>query len=119
LKLKKNELTDSERQRKEDIIRIQDLLKQGYQPVYIRQLTGHTYRTIRKYKTGDPDIMCRNPLLDKKKASKLDAYASVIIQRLSEGMMLKDIKESLLIFIVIAKALLRKMIWNIIQAKIL
>lgn len=88
---KKNELTESEKRRKEDIILIQELLGQGYQPVYIRELTGHTYRTIRKYKTGDPDILCRNSITGRKRDSKLDAYANTIIQKLSEGMILKDI----------------------------
>jgi hypothetical protein len=66
-------------------------LGQGYQPVYIRKLTGHTYRTIRKYKTGAPDILCRNPASGKKRESKLDAYSNIIIDKLSEGMILKDI----------------------------
>lgn len=91
LMIKKNELTDSEKRRKEDIILIQNLLGQGYQPFYIRGLTGHTYRTIRKYKSGDPDVLCRYSTSGRKKSSKLDVFADVIVQKLSEGVILKDI----------------------------
>jgi hypothetical protein len=54
-------------------------------------LTGHTYRTIRKYKTGDPDILCRNLSTAKRRDSKLDVYRNLIIRKLSEGVILKDI----------------------------
>lgn len=90
-RIKKNELTESEKRRKEDIIRIQELLREGYQPVYIRQLTGHTYRTIRKYRDGDPDVLCRSAFTGKKSCSRLDQYADTIILYLSEGKILKDI----------------------------
>jgi len=67
------------------------MLVQGYQPVYIRELTGHTYKTIRKYKSGDPDILCRNTTNARKRTSMLDNYANLIVEKLNEGIMLKDI----------------------------
>lgn len=70
---------------------MQGLLAKGYPPVYIRELTGHTYKTIRKYKSGEPDLLCRNLSARKKRKSKLDSFASIILQKLSEGMILKDI----------------------------
>ena len=84
-------MTDSEKRKKEDIIRIQEMLAQGYQPVYIRELTGHTYKTIRKYKSGDPEILCKNTANARKRTSILNNYANIIVEKLNEGMILKDI----------------------------
>ena len=67
------------------------MLSQGYQPVYIRELTGHTYKTIRKYKSGDPGVLCKNTANACKRTSILDNYANIIVEKLNEGMILKDI----------------------------
>ena len=91
--IKKNLYTDAEARRKEDIINVQALLNSGYTPSYIRGLTGHTYRTIRKFKDGDPDILCRNLANGKKKTSKLDIFADTIVFHMSKGVMLKEIFE--------------------------
>ena len=91
---KKNDLirrTEKEEHRRNEILKVQTLLQQGYRPVDIRNQLGYDYRTIRKYAACNPDNLCRNPLKGQQKSSILDPFAEIIFQKLKEGMVLTDI----------------------------
>jgi len=78
-------LTAAEKERKERIISIQGLLNQGYSASYIKKLFDTTYNSIRKYKTGDPDLLCRFP--EKPGVSGLiDPYREFILDCLNRKM---------------------------------
>ena len=92
--LKKNDLirrTEKEEHRRNEIIKVQTLLQQGYRPVDIRNQFGYDYRTIRKYAACNPDNLCRNPLKEQKKRSILDPFAEIILRKLKDGMVLTEI----------------------------
>jgi hypothetical protein len=87
-------LTVAERERKERICRIQELLNQGYPASSVKDLLGITYNTIRRYKDGDPDLLCRFP--EKQGAyNPLERYKEFIIDCLNKKMTLAAILEEI------------------------
>lgn len=73
-------MTDSQKRKREIIVQIQDYLSQGYSQKKICRLMNTIPRTVRKYSTGDPDILCR--VNYGSRSSILDAYCSQIIELL-------------------------------------
>jgi len=55
-----------------------------------------TYRQVRKFSSGDPDILCRGPSTGSLRDSILDQYLSFILEQLSLGIKGHRIYESLL-----------------------
>jgi hypothetical protein len=85
-KIKKNEgndFSDAEKRRYEDIIAIQDLLRQGYAPVRIKEMLSTTYNRIRRYATGDPENLCR---FNGTRTSEAEQYRQEIFDRLTKNM---------------------------------
>jgi len=79
-----SELTIAELRRKERICEIQYLLDQGYSAVYIKTLLKTSYNAIRRYKDGDPDLLCRWPDKPGSQSQALEFHREFIIQMLSE-----------------------------------
>jgi len=78
-------LTVAEKERKERICRIQELLNQGYPASRVKELLGISYNTIRRYKDGDPDLLCRFPE-KQESGSMIDKYKEFIIDCLNRKM---------------------------------
>jgi hypothetical protein len=79
-------LTAAENDRKARICEMQDLLNQGYPASSIKNLLGVTYNTIRRYKAGDPDLLCRFPEKQSSSGSLIDRYKEFIIDSLNKKM---------------------------------
>ena len=60
-------------------------MDQGYPAVYIKNLFGISYNTIRRYKEGDPDLLCRFP---KKQGvgNMIDKHKAFIIESMNRKM---------------------------------
>ena len=87
---KKNELTNDEKQRRETVIQIQSYLSQGYSSKVICDMLNTTYRLIRKFSKGDPDILCcRNK--SSPRMSELDQYKTIILKQLALNAEIKGI----------------------------
>ena len=84
----KYELSDAEKQRHEEIVKIQNYLADGYSPTQICSLMHTTYKRIRKYATGDAEKLCR---YTRNGTSKFDKYQGEIIELLKQNLQLKDI----------------------------
>lgn len=86
-------LSESENRRRELIITIQNLYKNGNFIREISRITGKERKTVRKYLEGDPYILCRS-----NKHSPLDAHTNFIINSIKEGLtasaIAKQIKEA-------------------------
>lgn len=74
-------LSESENRRRELIITIQNLYKNGNSIREISRITGKERKTVRKYLEGDPYILCRS-----NKHSPLDAHTNFIINSIKEGL---------------------------------
>lgn len=85
----------NENSRKEFIIEIQNLYKQGYSKTQIAMMLKTTRGTIRKYIDGNPDNLCIHGKRKKETYSLLDEYQHIIVNLLSQKMMYKDIFEIL------------------------
>lgn len=79
------ELTVAEEDRKARIYKIQELLNQGYSAGYIKDILGTTYNSIRRYKDGDPDLLCRFPEKDGV-SGIIEPYKEFIVDCLSKKM---------------------------------
>lgn len=91
---KKNDLirrTEKEEHCRNEILRVETLLQQGYRPVDIRNQLGYYYRTIRKYAACNPDNLCRNPLKEQKRIFILNPFTEIILQKLKDGMVITGI----------------------------
>jgi hypothetical protein len=86
-------MTDSQIRKREMIIQIQDYLSQGYSQTKICRLMKTIPRTVRKYGTGDPDILCLGNYGSR--ISILDEFCSQIIELLSQQMSFKDILQAI------------------------
>src|SRR5665648_270523 len=93
---KKNELTDDEKERRETVIQIQSYLSQGYSSKVICDMLNTTYRLIRKFSKGDPDILCCRNKSSPSRMSELDQYRSVILEQLALNVQIKGIYKLLL-----------------------
>jgi hypothetical protein len=71
-------LSKAEERRREEIVEIQTLLREGFAPVQIKEMLHTTYFRIRRYATGDPTKLCRFP----HKPSPVDPFRDVIIELL-------------------------------------
>lgn len=83
-------MTVAEQDRKSRILKIQELLNEGYPASRIKNLLGITYNTIRKYKDGDPDLLCRAPERQIM-GGAIDGYKELILEGLNSKKMLKEI----------------------------
>lgn len=94
---KKNELTNAEKNRKETIIKIQSYLSQGYTSKSICEMMKTTYRQIKKFSIGGPDILCRanKSTSNAIHRSHLDQYKPIILEQLALKAEIKSIYELL------------------------
>jgi len=83
-------LSDAEKRRYDEIVRIQTYLAQGYSPTTIRVLLQTTYNRIRRYATGDPYKMCCFDRIGVKRVNYED-YREDIINYLRHNISFKDI----------------------------
>jgi len=88
---KKNDLTDDEKHRRETVIQIQSYLSQGYSSKTICEMLNTTYRLIRKFSKGDPDILCRRNKSNSSRMSELDQYKPIILEQLALNAEIKGI----------------------------
>lgn len=91
-KTEHNQLSAAEQRRCEDIIKIQSLLADGFAPVQIKEMLHTTYFRIRRYATGDPVMLCR---FGGDKHAEADQYREEIIERLTQNLPLKQVKEQI------------------------
>ncbi|WP_052292979.1 transposase [Desulfofarcimen acetoxidans] len=91
-------LTDAEKNRRETIIKIQSYLSQGYSSKAICEMMHTTYRQIRKFSIGDPDILCCSNKLKSNSLcrSELDQYKNIILEQLALKAKIKSIYELIL-----------------------
>ncbi|WP_235827718.1 transposase [Acetivibrio saccincola] len=97
-KVKKNrtnnekELTDYQKRLREFIVELQLLYKEGYSKSQIVKMLKTTYKRVRKYLHGDPDLLCKSDGRSTcNKESILDPYKTRIKRLLSEGNNYKEI----------------------------
>ena len=76
-------LSIAEKRRREKIETIQNLLKEGFAPIQIKDMLHTTYNSIRRYATGDPEKLCR---FGRATPSELDNFQAEIIQLLEQNM---------------------------------
>lgn len=76
---------------REFIIEIQSLYKQGYSKSQIVDMLGTTYKRLRRYLEGDPDILCKSDGRNTREyKSLLDPFKERINRLLSEGYNFKE-----------------------------
>jgi len=75
---------------------MQDYLAQGHSSSDICKMMHTTYRQVRKFSSGDPDILCRGPSSGSLRNSILDQYLSFILEQLNLGIKIKHIHKFLL-----------------------
>ena len=80
-------LTQAEKRRYEDIMRIQTLLAEGHAPVQVKELLRTTFFRIRRYATGDPLKLCR---YHNAKESEADIYKDEIVNLLIQNTSFKQ-----------------------------
>lgn len=85
-------LSQAEKRRYDDIVRIQAMLAEGYAPVEIKELLHTTYNRIRRYATGDPVKLCR---FGSARVSNAELYKKEIIALLSANTSLKYAHEQI------------------------
>ena len=73
----------AEKRRREKIETIQNLLREGFAPVQIKEMLCTTYNSIRRYAAGDPEKLCR---FGRAIPSELDSYQAEIIALLRQNM---------------------------------
>lgn len=85
-------MTDYQKRLREFIIEVQSLYKEGYSKSQIVKMLKTTYKRIRKYLHGDPDLLCRSDGRNTyNRESILEPYKTRIKQLLSEGNNYKEI----------------------------
>jgi len=89
--LNSTELTDSEKSRRDKIIKVQNLLKDGYSGTDIMKMMSTSARFIRTYKKGNPDELCKNRDYATPKKKELDDYAEYITEWYNRGVNLSRI----------------------------
>ena len=72
------------------IVTIQNLYARGESLRTIAKITGKDRRTIRKYLTGDPDLLCKSS-----KRSSLDVHIGFILNSIKEGQTASSIAKQL------------------------
>lgn len=82
-------MSDAQKRKQEMIVQIQTYLSQGYSQTKICRLMKTSPRAVRKYGTGDPDILCCGN--HGMRGSILDVYRSQIIELLRQQMSVKNI----------------------------
>ena len=83
-------LTEAEKARRDLIITIQKLHASGESIRKIASITGKERRTVKKYLTGDPDLLCKSS-----KRSSLDIHTNFIINSIKEGQTASSIAQQL------------------------
>ena len=83
-------LTESERKRRQLITEIQSLHKSGASIREISRITCKERKTVKKYIDGDPDILCRS-----NKHSSLESCTDDIIKNIKEGLTASAIAKQL------------------------
>ena len=73
-------LTESEKKRRQLIIQIQELHKEGNPIREIARILGKERNTVKKYLDGDPDILCRS-----NKHGNIGGYDDLIIKAIENG----------------------------------
>lgn len=91
----KQELTNYEECRKEFIIKVQNLYKEGYTKNQIVTMLKTTFKCVRKYLNGDPENLCISGRKNQSRGSKLDNYKENIYKMISEGKQYKEILSAL------------------------
>lgn len=87
----KQEITPYEESRKEFIINLQALYKEGYTKKQIATMLKTTYKRIRKYLNGDPEHLCISGRKNSTRGSKLDGFKDIIHTLVCEGKQYKEI----------------------------
>ena len=82
---KQPELTASEKSRREKIIKVQNLLKEGYSGTDIMKMLSTSARFIRTYKRGNPDELCRDWERAAPQKKKLEDYWEYITEQYMSG----------------------------------
>ena len=83
-------LTESERNRRQLIIEIQTLHKSGASIREIARITNKERKTVKKYLEGDPDNLCRS-----NKHSQLESCTDNIIKNIQDGLTASTIAKQL------------------------
>ena len=83
-------LTESEKRRRQLILQVQELYQAGTSTRRIAQILGKDRKTIKKYTEGDPDKLCRS-----NKHSSLSGYDDWIIEAIRGGYTQSDIARQL------------------------
>lgn len=83
-------LTESERNRRQLIIEIQTLHKSGVSIREIARITNKERKTVKKYLEGDPDNLCRS-----NKHSQLESCTDNIIKNIQDGLTASTIAKQL------------------------
>lgn len=83
-------LSESETSRRELILTIQAMRKNGNSISEITRITKKDWKTVKKYMEGDPDILCRSI-----KRSPLDEHTGFIINSIKEGLTAASIAKRL------------------------
>lgn len=73
-------LSESEKKRRELIITIQNLHKNGDSIREISRITGKERKTVTKYLDGDPDLLCKSNV-----RSNLDIHTGFILNNIKDG----------------------------------
>jgi len=81
-------LTDGEKKCLQLIQQIQEMHKEGLGIAEIARRTGKDIGTVKKYREGDPIILCRH---GRKGKSKLDPFRDIIIEELKAKIHQADI----------------------------
>jgi len=84
-------LSEAEKRRYDEIMRIQTYLEQGYSATTIRDLLHTTYNRIRRYAKGDPYNLCRFNKGGNKTKLNYENYREDIIDYLHQNMPFKEI----------------------------
>ena len=85
------ELTDSEKSRRDKIIKIQELLKEGYSGNEIVSMLSTSFRFLRKCKHGNPNELCKDRDYATPVKNRLDAYSEYIIAQYESGVKVSNI----------------------------
>jgi len=91
-KTEQGDLSQAEKNRYDMIVKIQSYLADGYAPTTIRELFGHSWKTIRIYGKGDPYHLCRFDSSGMKRVND-ECYRDDIANYLHRHMQFKEIFE--------------------------
>ncbi len=83
--------TEAEEKRRQLILQIQELYREGYSMVKIAKIVDKDRVTIAKYIEGDPDKLCRS----NKQSMKLTGFTDYIIECINDGLTQSKIADKL------------------------